>query len=123
MGTDRPTNQRAVGQSGLLSGVHAIKKTFTENHCSYLELENLGFQLNTTGYPWTNALSTKELSAKKMATCGYPGDKNAGTMWRVDGDIHTVNDQRIFYMADTFGGQSGSPVYVDIGKSIVTFTS
>jgi len=79
-----------------------------------------GWHLKVTGYPWTNALSTTELSRKTMATCGYPGDKDAGSMWSVDGAIKKVSDQRVFYMADTYGGQSGSPVYVDVGDGAKT---
>lgn len=74
-----------------------------------------GGVLSVTGFPWTNALTSAELEKKRMTTNGYPGDKVAGTMWSVDGAIHSVEDQRIYYMADTYGGQSGSPVYVDIG--------
>jgi glutamyl endopeptidase len=42
---------------------------------------------------------------------GYPGDKPYGTMWW-DGDTTTAQTAtRLFYWIDTFGGQSGSPVY------------
>lgn len=42
---------------------------------------------------------------------GYPGDKPGGTMWTMNGAITGVNASRLWYSIDTFGGQSGSPVY------------
>jgi len=42
---------------------------------------------------------------------GYPGDKPAATMWSMSGVITSVNTYRLWYQIDTFGGQSGSPVY------------
>jgi len=68
-----------------------------------------------TGFPWTNNLTSAELVEKQMATNGFPGDKRRGSMWSARGPISKVGDHRVFYMADTYGGQSGSPVYVDIG--------
>ena len=72
--------------------------------------------LPVTGFPWTNMLSSSELARREMGTCGYPGDKEAGSMWRVGGKIQKVDDHRVYYMADTYGGQSGSPVFLDIGN-------
>lgn len=42
---------------------------------------------------------------------GYPADKPAGTMWGMPKRIKGVGPHKLFYKADTFGGQSGSPVY------------
>lgn len=42
---------------------------------------------------------------------GYPGDKPAATMWTMSGAITHVNTYRLWYNMDTFGGQSGSPLY------------
>lgn len=42
---------------------------------------------------------------------GYPGDKPYGTMWW-DGDYNTSQTaNKLWYMVDTFNGESGSPVY------------
>ena len=56
-------------------------------------------------------LQVKENPNITMATNGYPGDKPTGTMWRVDIPKLTVSRSLMHYMADTYGGQSGSPVY------------
>ena len=41
---------------------------------------------------------------------GYPGDKPAGTMWTMNSNITHANAYHLWYNADTFGGQSGSPL-------------
>jgi glutamyl endopeptidase len=42
---------------------------------------------------------------------GYPGDKPFGTMWTDRKQIRVSQGQMVFYRNDTFGGQSGSPVF------------
>jgi glutamyl endopeptidase len=42
---------------------------------------------------------------------GYPGDKPTATMWTMSGAITHVNTYRLWYNMDTYGGQSGSPLY------------
>lgn len=48
---------------------------------------------------------------------GYPGDKPEGTMWHAECPIQEVQAQKIYYLCSTFGGMSGSSIYVyDKGK-------
>lgn len=42
---------------------------------------------------------------------GYPGDKAYGTMWWDGDSITSQTARRAWYTIDTFGGQSGSPLY------------
>lgn len=42
---------------------------------------------------------------------GYPGDKPPGTRWYMSGRIGASQRKMTFYRMDTYGGQSGSPVY------------
>lgn len=42
---------------------------------------------------------------------GYPGDKPEGTQWYSYSSVTSVGD-KVSYEADTFGGQSGSAVYM-----------
>jgi glutamyl endopeptidase len=42
---------------------------------------------------------------------GYPGDKPYGTMWWDADTSYTQTANKLWYWVDTFGGQSGSPVY------------
>lgn len=43
---------------------------------------------------------------------GYPGDKPTGTQWFDKRAIGSVNPDKVFYAADTAGGQSGACVYI-----------
>ena len=43
---------------------------------------------------------------------GYPGDKPSGTLWYDKRQIGSVNPDKVFYAADTAGGQSGAAVYI-----------
>lgn len=42
---------------------------------------------------------------------GYPGDKPFGTHWSTSGDIAISEASKTRYKHDTFGGQSGGPVF------------
>ncbi len=53
-------------------------------------------------------LALRDLPARVQ---GYPGDKPFGTMWGMRNRILTSQKKMVFYSIDTFGGQSGSPVY------------
>ena len=43
---------------------------------------------------------------------GYPGDKPSGTIWYDNRQISSVNPDKVYYAADTAGGQSGACVYI-----------
>jgi glutamyl endopeptidase len=59
------------------------------------------------GYRWQSSNSFPGSYTVK----GYPGDKPAGTQWRMSGAITNVSTYRQWYSIDTAGGQSGSPLY------------
>lgn len=42
---------------------------------------------------------------------GYPADRSSGTMWTHSGSIAASQTKSLFYRMDSFGGQSGSPVF------------
>jgi len=60
-------------------------------------------------------LSDAQLNNRVVVNCGYPADKPRGTMWISGGEITSVTARKVFYMNDTKGGQSGSPVYTWYG--------
>jgi V8-like Glu-specific endopeptidase len=66
---------------------------------------------DTLGYFGFAALSDGDLQNLTVNTAGYPGDKPFGTQWFTAGAISQVTARRLFYMLDTFGGQSGSAVW------------
>ena len=43
---------------------------------------------------------------------GYPGDKPRGTLWYDNRQVGNVNSDKVYYAADTAGGQSGACVYI-----------
>ena len=43
---------------------------------------------------------------------GYPGDKPSGTFWFDSRAVGSVKPEKVFYAADTAGGQSGACVYI-----------
>jgi glutamyl endopeptidase len=63
------------------------------------------------GYFGFVPLSDASLQNLFVNNAGYAGDKPYGTLWFNGGNITQVNPRRIFYMVDTYGGHSGSPVW------------
>ena len=70
-----------------------------------------GLGTSDDGFGWSAIVADEELNDRIVNNCGYPGDKPRGTMWITGGKIISYTANRIFYMNDTMGGQSGSPVY------------
>ena len=52
------------------------------------------------------------LNSSRLNNVGYPADKPAGTSWFNAGRATQVKPRFIYYMIDTYGGQSGSSVYI-----------
>ena len=63
------------------------------------------------GFGWSAIVADEELKDRIVTNCGYPGDKDRGTMWITGGKICGYTANSISYRNDTMGGQSGSPVY------------
>lgn len=55
--------------------------------------------------------ATSDLEDTVVNLSGYPGDKPAGTQWFDNKQLINVTDQKLYYEIDTFGGQSGAPVW------------
>jgi glutamyl endopeptidase len=59
------------------------------------------------------SLSDKELQESLVNICGYPADRGGGLEQYFQANrILRVGPRRIFYDIDTFGGQSGAPVWI-----------
>lgn len=54
----------------------------------------------------------EKLLASTANIAGYPGDKPSGTLWYDNRGVGSVNPDKVFYAADTAGGQSGAAVYI-----------
>jgi V8-like Glu-specific endopeptidase len=66
---------------------------------------------NRVGWFGFAVLSDAALNNLLINLSGYAGDKPFGTQWFMAGNITNVEARRLRYMVDTFGGQSGSPVW------------
>jgi V8-like Glu-specific endopeptidase len=76
--------------------------------CIILPSPNLG---NMVGYFGFAALTDASLQNLLVNNSGYPGDKPFGTQWFNAGRVTNVTARKIYYMLDTYGGQSGSPTW------------
>jgi glutamyl endopeptidase len=67
------------------------------------------------GLGWWRRIGAKPdafLRRYRINTAGYPGDKGGNTQWRVYDRVVTVRPDRLEYVLDIMGGQSGSPMWV-----------
>ena len=69
----------------------------------------IGESVGWFGYFWRGPIHALEGIRGRVA--GYPGDKPFGTQWGINGKIRVSKKLTAFYKMDTFGGQSGSPVF------------
>lgn len=58
----------------------------------------------------------EELLAATANVAGYPSDKQKGTLGYDNRIVGSVKPEKVFYAADTAGGQSGSAVYMIRGQ-------
>jgi len=65
---------------------------------------------NTVGY-FGYSYTTSSLVGTTVTISGYPGDKTTGTQWQHSGPIAISETYKLQYAMDTYGGQSGSPVF------------
>ena len=90
------------------------------NDWGYIKLDSdVG---NTCGWFGIGYTTDTNLKSASFTICGYPGDKNSYNsaskmhgqyvqMWKDTGKLSDIYTGYITYKMDTYGGQSGSPVY------------
>ena len=81
--------------------------------------KNIG---NTTGWfglKWQSA----SYNGTKVTVRGYPSDKKAGQLWTMSGKITSSKANNLCYSIDTYGGQSGSPIYLSNNQVIGIHTN
>lgn len=69
--------------------------------------ENVGNTVGWLGYGWKDPMPKYNVNIN-----GYPGDKPFGTMWHAFCTLQIIQTYRLYYACDTYGGMSGSAVYV-----------
>jgi glutamyl endopeptidase len=70
---------------------------------------DIGNTVGWYGYWWQAAA----LDNEPTIITGYPGDKADGTLWIGADKVRATSTRQTYYMVDTFGGMSGSPVWED----------
>ena len=92
-----------------------LKKWESEQHpdfdigCIHLD-QAIG---ETLGWFGMLSLPAAELQQSRLNIAGYPADIGGGRFLYHHQDlIVDVQDRRIYYMTDTFGGQSGAPAWI-----------
>jgi V8-like Glu-specific endopeptidase len=76
--------------------------------CVILPNPSLG---NAVGWFGFASLTNASLTNLLVNHSGYPGDKPAGTQWFNAGRVSNITTRKIYYMLDTFNGQSGCPTW------------
>jgi len=79
------------------------------------ETHRFGDQLGWFGYA---AWDDEVLSSNVLNLSGYPADKDAGTQWFHKQTASAVEEYELLYGIDTFGGQSGSPVWIKTAEGL-----
>ncbi|MCY9367697.1 trypsin-like serine protease [Bacillus spizizenii] len=90
----------------------------TEYDYGVIELnEKIGHELGYFGFGCADNLN---LDDKKIINSGYPTDKRdineIATQWYSKGEIHNITEKNVYYMLDTYKGNSGGPVWLDDEK-------
>jgi glutamyl endopeptidase len=115
-GSNQPFGAQTVDGSALRATQEWIDSKNEEQDLGLIVL---------TGDPWGFSCLTLEddaLRGKEVRTAGYPADKKSSPegdyrMWYDHGPIKDVSSNRLYYMEDTYGGQSGSPVWTKAPNS------
>ncbi|NCA71359.1 MAG: serine protease [Sphingobacteriia bacterium] len=68
---------------------------------------------NEVGWFAVGTIAPDELEGYMVNISGYPGDRGRGTeQYHHSNRVLRVSERRLFYDVDTFGGQSGAPVWI-----------
>jgi V8-like Glu-specific endopeptidase len=77
--------------------------------CIHLEAEPPG----SLGWFAVGALPPADLQGYLVNIAGYSADRGLGTeLYHHKNRVLSVGDRRMFYHVDTYGGQSGAPVWI-----------
>jgi V8-like Glu-specific endopeptidase len=109
-GTERPFGQAAATTFRSVAGWVTSRNPETDFGCIVLPMGAFGGRnLGSFGFA---AWDAQELVAHSAVLAGYPGDKPFAEMWGMAQRIQTVTANTLRYQIDTYGGQSGTAVYI-----------
>jgi V8-like Glu-specific endopeptidase len=111
------------GRSGAEFPYRTVRSTRVSSVNRWVEAQDPDFDIgcihldeplgNEVGWFGVGALSPDELEGYLVNVSGYPGDRGGGTeQYHHRNRILRVTERRLFYDVDTFGGQSGAPVWI-----------
>lgn len=78
----------------------------------------LGAETGYMGLRYSADLSEFRAGAEFVSISGYPGDKGFDRMFTMPGHLGKIEEERFYYDIDTYGGQSGSPVWCSIDSQL-----
>ncbi|MCO6457652.1 MAG: serine protease [Pirellulaceae bacterium] len=107
-GTDRPLGSQVSSSFRSVRGWTQDQDTNFDYAAIIMPDTSLGGQVGHFGFA---ALTDATLQQVTANLSGYPGDKPQGTQWFHARGTSQLSPQKIFYEIDTFGGQSGSPIW------------
>jgi glutamyl endopeptidase len=106
-GSSAPYGSYTVGTGGLRASAQWVSSGLADYDYGAILIPKTG-RLGACGL-WV--ASNQELQNLQVTNAGYPADKSPyGYMWQDAGPLTNVQPLRLYYMNDTFGGESGSPV-------------
>lgn len=116
--TDRPFGNAIGTRFATSRGWQDGKRTDGDYGVVFLDEDTpLG---NTVGAWAFGALPEDLLQTATVNIAGYPTDRDSATSCYFHGRLITgVDPTRLLYEVDTFGGQSGSPVWITVGEKRV----
>jgi glutamyl endopeptidase len=65
-----------------------------------------------TGWFSVAVLPNSQLHNRVINACGYSVDRNPTNQWHSAGRIGHLESQRLYHNCDTFGGNSGGPIWI-----------
>jgi glutamyl endopeptidase len=114
-----PGQSGAVRPYGKIRWKRAISTTgWTRSHNRNYDYamivlsQDVGTRVGWMGYGYKDNLPKYIVNIN-----GYPGDKPNGTMWHAHCQLSIITSFRLYYPCDTYGGMSGSGVYVYFSSS------
>jgi len=75
---------------------------------------------DSTGTFGVQAVTDSQIDDSSVRTAGYPGDLSGGdAMYEISGTVSYTSGNNMYYRMDSYGGQSGSPVWWMVGGEAV----
>ena len=109
---DNPANVAPNGQSSMhRMFVNTGWSDYANGNYDYGAIQIKDPLGNTVGHFGFYNAGKNALEGKQVRVTGYPGDKKAGTMWTAKDIVNKGKARLYIHQVDTFGGESGSPMY------------